>query len=117
MMAAMIARLEAPNAARSNHTATALFVAMALGPASIRLFEDPGNPATIIRLLVGAIALTVVLLARQQSLLRRATLFIALEAIGGIVAFAYVDVPFVVNHEQQIGGLAVTIYSDLHPSR
>jgi len=56
-------------------------------------------------------------LARQQSLLRRATLFIALEAIGGIVAFAYVDVPFVVNHEQQIGGLAVTIYSDLHPSR
>lgn len=116
-MTGMIARLEAPSPARANRTATALFVALALAPASIRLFEDPANPATIIRVLVGAIAVTVVLLARHQSLLRRATLFIALEAIGGLVAFAYVDVPFVVNHQQQIGGIAVAIYSDLHPSR
>jgi hypothetical protein len=112
----MIARLEAPSAAR-NYTTTAMFFALALAPAGVRLFEDPGNPATIIRVLVGAIAVTVVLLARHQSLLRRATLFIALEAIGGLVAFAYVDVPFVVNHQQQIGGIAVAIYSDLHPSR
>ena len=68
----MIARLEAPSPARANRTATALFVALALAPASIRLFEDPANPATIIRVLVGAMAVAVVLLARHQSLLRDA---------------------------------------------
>jgi len=31
-----------------------------------------------------------------------------------VIAFAYVDVPFVVNHQEQIGRLAVAIATQLH---
>jgi hypothetical protein len=109
----MIARLEAPPAARSNHIVAALGCALALGFVGIRFLEAPDNPATLLRVLISIAAVTCVFIARRQSLLRRATLFVVLEALGGIVAFTYVDVPFVVGHQRQIGLLALSIYHQL----
>jgi hypothetical protein len=111
----MIARLGAPAVAtRSNQLAAVLLVAMAVLFVSVRVLEDPANPATFFRVLVSGLAIACVYLARRQSLLRRATIFIALEAIGGLVAFTYIDVPFVVNHQEQIGRFALAVYTLIH---
>jgi hypothetical protein len=111
----MIARLDAPaGATRHNHLAAGAFLAIALLFVGVRAFEDPASPATFFRIGVSAIAIGFVFLARRQSLLHKATIFFALEALGGIVSFLYIDVPFVVHHQAQIGHLAVSIYASLH---
>jgi len=109
----MIARLETQSV-RTNHFAAAILVALALGLVAVRFFEDPGNPATILRMFVSLVAASFVILAHRQSLLRRATIFVALEGLGGLIAFTYVDVPFVVGHQRQIADFALTIYSRIH---
>lgn len=112
----MIARLGAPAAAtKTNHIAMIVCVASAAVFASVRLFEDPSNPATLARALASALAIACVCLARRQSLLNRAAIFVALESIGGVVAFAFVDVPFIEHHREQIGGLALAVYTAIHP--
>jgi 4-amino-4-deoxy-L-arabinose transferase-like glycosyltransferase len=110
----MIARFEAPPAARSNHIVAAVGCAVAFGLVSVRFLEAPENPATYLRLLVSIVAVASVVIARRQSLLRRATIFVALEALGGLLAFTYVDLPFVLGHQHQIDQLALLIYQTLH---
>ncbi len=83
--------------------------------ASVRLFEDPTNPATLARAFASALAIACVFFARRQSLLNRAAIFVALESVGGVVAFAFVDVPFIENHQEQIGRLALALYTVIHP--
>ena len=112
----MIARLGAPGVAtKGNHLALLAIVASAALFASVRFFEDPTNPATLARALASALAIACVCLARRQPLLNRAAIFVALESIGGVVAFAFVDVPFIENHREQIGQLALTVYTVMHP--
>jgi len=77
---------------------------------AIRFLEAPTNPAASIRALFAVAAIGYVLFARQKTLVQRATVFVALEALGGFVAFTYIDVPFVVSHQAQIGDLAITLY-------
>ena len=113
-MVSVIARLRAPAPAQTNQLTAGLLVAVAAVFVVVRLFEDPASPATLLRVVVSLIAVGFVLLARRQSLLRKATNFFTLEALGGVIAFAYVDVPFVVNHQEQIGRLAVAIATQLH---
>lgn len=110
----MIARIESAPVARTNHVVAAAGCALALGFVAIRYFEDPANPATIFRIIVSLIAIACVVVARRQSLLHRATLFFGLEALGGLIAFAYVDVPFVLAHQHQIDTLAIAIYTIIH---
>jgi hypothetical protein len=111
----MIARLEATaGATRNNHLAAGAFVAIASCFAVARAMEDPGNPATLLRIVFSLAAIAFVLLARRQSLLHKATIFFAFEAVGAVVAFAYIDVPFVMHHQAQIHHLALTVYAGLH---
>jgi hypothetical protein len=111
----MIARLDATaGATRHNHLAAGAFVAIASCLAATRALEDPGNPATLFRMAVSLVAIAFVVLARRQSLLRKATIFFALEAVGGVVSFAYIDVPFVMHHQAQIHHIALLLYAGLH---
>jgi hypothetical protein len=111
----MIARLDAtPGATRNGQLATGAFIAIAFVFATARALEDPGNPATFFRMAVSLLAIAFVVLARRQSLLHKATIFFALEALGAVVTFAYIDVPFVVHHQAQIHHFALVLYAGLH---
>lgn len=96
---------------------TALLCAVAVLFLACRILESPANPATTFRIVMSVLALGFVLFARRTSLVRRATVFVALEALGGFVAFAYVDVPFIVSHQAQIGAVAATVYDGINRSR
>jgi uncharacterized membrane protein len=95
----------------------AIGITMAAVFCAVRLLEAPANPATTIRILVSVVAVGVLLFARQHTMLQRATAFVALEALGGFIAFTYVDVPFIMSHQAQIGHLAITLYRDVHQAR
>jgi hypothetical protein len=77
---------------------------------AFRIFESPANPATAFRVLMSVLALGFVLFARQRSMMQRAGMFVCLEALGGVVAFAYIDAPFVVSHQPQINALVLSLY-------
>jgi hypothetical protein len=76
---------------------------------AVRLAETHGDPLVSLRIACSLAALAVVL-AGRRNLLRSAVLAFTLEAVGGIVTFVYVDMPFVNAHHAQIGALAVAIH-------
>ena len=84
---------------------------------AIRLLEAPTHPATTIRILMSVIAVGVLIFARRHTMLQRATAFVALEALGGFIAFTYVDLPFIMSHQSQIGHLALALYRDIRQAR
>jgi hypothetical protein len=106
-LAEVVARFEAQSA-RTSHVTVAILVALALGFAGVRFLEAPGNPATLLRMFVSLIAAGFVIIAHRQSLLRRATIFVALEGIGGLIAFTYV------GHQRQISDFALAVYDHIH---
>jgi hypothetical protein len=110
----MIARMGSPRVESRLGPAAVLLCVPAIAFVVVRLIESPGNPATAFRILMSALAIGFVLFARHKSMMQRATVFVALEALGGFFAFAYVDVPFVVSHQSQIGALAISLYDGMH---
>lgn len=110
----MVAPAQLRTPARESQIAALIACAIALTLVTVRLFEAPHNPATYIRLCVSLAAVACVVLARQRSLLQRAVIFVGLESLGGVIAFAFVDVPFVMGHQQQIGQIALALVHALN---
>jgi hypothetical protein len=113
----MIARVESPPRVESRFSPAAIvLITIASIFAGLRLFEDPASPATAFRILMSGMAIGFVIFARRKSIMQRAAVFVGLEALGGLIAFFYVDVPFVLGHKVQIGALAVFLYRGMHGS-
>ena len=89
--------------------AQSLLVAVAIAALVTRAVETPATPLAIVRTLVSAAAIAFVWFAPFQSFARRAMVVLAFEAVFGTIAFALVDVPFVMDHQRQIGMLALSI--------
>ena len=105
----MVAPAQLASPARESHIAALIACGIAVTLVTMRLFEAPYNPATYIRLCVSLAAIGCVVLARQRSVVQRAVIFVALDGLGGVIAFAFVDVPFVIGHQEQIGHLALAL--------
>jgi len=86
-----------------------LVVGITAAMLAVRLAEAHGDPLMWLRATFSLGALAFVVFARRHSLVRRALFAFALEAVGGILTFVYVDVPFVHAHQAQIGSLAVAV--------
>jgi len=78
---------------------------------AVRLAEAHGDPAMWLRAAFSLGVLALLMFGRRRNLVRRAVFAFALEAVAGILAFFYVDVPFVNAHQAQIGSLAVSVDS------
>ncbi|GAC1302766.1 MAG: hypothetical protein NVS2B3_09340 [Vulcanimicrobiaceae bacterium] len=95
--------------ARRHTPAQSLLVAVAIAALVTRAFETPATPLALVRTLFSAAAIAFVWFAPFQSFARRAMVVLACEAIFGTIAFACIDVPFVMDHQRQIGMLALSI--------
>ncbi len=109
------------HAKRRRTTAEIVVVSIAIGALAIRAIETPATPFGLLRLTVSVAAIVFVYFAPYQQFARRAFAVLAFEAIFGTLAFAFVDVPFVFDHQRQIGTLAVSIAESVdrfeHPGR
>lgn len=60
-------------------------------------------------MLGSALAIGFLCFSSYKTIARRAMTVLAFEALVGLVAFVYVDVPFVLDHQRQIGFVAISI--------
>ncbi len=67
-------------------------------------------PNGLIRTVVSLGAVAAVYAARRQTFFKQAMYVLAVEAVGGSIAFALVDIPFVEGHHAQIESFAVGTY-------
>ncbi len=72
--------------------------------------SEPFLPNGLIRTIFSLGAIAAVYAARRQTFLKQALYVLAVEAAGGILAFALIDVPFVEGHRAQIESFAVGAY-------
>jgi len=86
-----------------------VLVSVAVSALMVRLLETPASPFGLLRITLSVAAIVFVYFAPYQQLARRAIAVLAFEALFGILAFALVDVPFVFDHQLQIGALAVSL--------
>ena len=101
-----------PKIRRWNWAAFAL-VLVALAATAARIGEIPGHPLVLLRVLFSMVAIGFLALGPSASFGRRAVAVVALEGVFGIATFAFVDVPFVVDHQPQIGSFTAALIDRL----
>ncbi len=106
----MVVRI--PRTRRQNWAACAL-VLVAIAATLARVGEIPGHPLALLRVLVSMVAIGFLAFGPVASFGRRAVAVVVLEAAFGIATFAFVDVPFVVDHQPQIGSFAAALVARL----
>ena len=90
-------------------TAKIVLVVLACAAILVRAVELPANVFSLLRIAVSILAVGFVCFAPYKSLAKRALVVFAIEAICGCTAFMMVDVPFVFDHQAQIGAAAVAV--------
>lgn len=94
---------------RRRSLAEILVVAVALVAIAVRAIEMPPTSLGIARIVFSVLAIAFVCFAPIQTIARRAIAVVIAEALVGVLAFAFVDVPLVVDHQRQIGTMAIAI--------
>ncbi len=92
---------------RKRSVAEVLLVVIALAAIAPRIMEIPTHPLVLVRVALSLAAVAFLLFGPGASFGKRAVAIIAFEAALGFLTFAIVDVPFIVEHQRQIGMLAV----------
>ncbi len=100
-------------ALRRRSWAQGALVVVALTATAARIGEIPCHPLIFMRVLASVVAIGFVAFGPAASFGRRALSVVALEALFGIATFALVDVPFVVDHQTQIGSFASALVERL----
>jgi purine-cytosine permease-like protein len=78
-----------------------------------RIGEIPGHPFVFVRVLFSVVAIAFLAFGPAASFGRRAISVVALEALFGIVTFAFVDAPFVIDHQTQIASFTTALVERL----
>ena len=112
MTHARTAVADIPQIRRRNWAAFAL-VLVAIAATVARIGEIPGHPLALLRVLVSIVAIGFLALGPSATFGRRAVAVVALEAVFGIATFTFVDVPFVVDHQPQIGSFTAALIDRL----
>lgn len=76
---------------------------------AVRALETPPSLALAVRVVVSVLTIGFVCFSSYKTFARRAIVVLACEALVGLIAFAFVDLPFVLDHRQQIGTMAIAI--------
>ena len=92
---------------RKRSVAEVLLVVLALVAIATRITEIPTHPLAFVRVALSLAAVAFLLFGPGASFGKRAVAIIALEAALGFLTFALVDAPFIMEHQRQIGMLAV----------
>lgn len=82
--------------------------ALALVAIFARLGESADHPFAIVRVVFSILAVGYLIFGPPATLGRRAIAIVALEAMLGVVTFAFVDAPFVLEHQRQIEMFALS---------
>lgn len=75
----------------------------------MRIAEVPAHPLALVRIAISLAAVAFLLFGPVATLGRRAVAIIAIEALCGITTFVLVDAPFVLDHQRQIGMVALSL--------
>lgn len=95
--------------ARRRSVSEVVLVAFAIAALAVRAVEITATPVAFLRILLSVLTVGFICFAPVQTLARRAIAVIVFEALVGSIAFAFIDLPLVLEHRQQIGTLAVGI--------
>lgn len=90
-----------------------VLVTIAVAILATRIAEVPDHPFALIRIVLSVLAIAFVFFGRVATIGRRAIAIIAIDAVVGFATFALVDVPFIVDHQRQIGQLVVSVAGKL----
>lgn len=112
MISARTIGLRIPHARHRNWAGWTL-VAVALAATGARIGEIPDHPLVLLRVLVSIVAIAFLVFGPAATFGRRAFAIVALEAAFGIATFALVDVPFVMDHQPQIGSITAALVDRL----
>ena len=86
-----------------------LSIGLALGLVAWRATETTSSWFESVRLLISLGAIGFICFAPFQSVMKRALTVVALEAFAGIVIFAFVDAPVVLQHRSQIVAYTISL--------
>ncbi|GAC1463308.1 MAG: hypothetical protein PVSMB8_16570 [Vulcanimicrobiaceae bacterium] len=98
---------------RRINVAKIALVVFALLAVATRMAEIPGHPLVLLRSIVSLVAIAFVVYGPAATFGRRAIAVVALEAIVGISMFALIDVPFVLDHQHEIGVMTLAAAEQL----
>lgn len=94
---------------RRRSLAAILLLAVATVATAVRAIEMPVTPLSALRFLMSLAGLAFVYFAPSHTLARRALIVLACEALFGTLVCVLVDIPFIFDHQREIGTFVLSV--------